>query len=79
MSEKTLGEKRIRTDFNASNSDVISKVKNDFASMIDGLDGFKISKNHLPEEQRAEINRLVATAQTKIEEAAMWTVKALTS
>jgi hypothetical protein len=68
----TFGEKRIRVDFNPMKSDSIMIVKKEFAQLIDQLEVFKRDNSD------PETMRLVATAQTKIEEAAMWTVKALT-
>jgi len=70
--EKTLGEKRVRTDFNVSSSSDIDKVKRLSAELIDSVD--KI----LPNPKDAEQARLKALALTSYEEAAMWAVKALT-
>ena len=39
--EKTLGEKRIRTSFNVSGNDAVSKIKNKTAELIDDLQAIK--------------------------------------
>ena len=84
--EKTLGEKRIRTSFNVSGNDAVSKIKNKTAELIDDLQAIKndeVSKTYeLSEEALKDISgeklRLIALAQTAYEEAAFWSVKALT-
>lgn len=70
---KTLGEYRVRTDFNASNSTTVSELKNAFAHLIDSVAS-------LPEKEgeEGEARRLKALANTRLEEAAMWAVKAAT-
>ena len=84
--EKTLGEKRIRTSFNVSGNDAVAKIKNKTAELIDDLQAIKndeVSKTYeLSEEALKYISgeklRLIALAQTAYEEAAFWSVKALT-
>ena len=84
--EKTLGEKRIRTSFNVSGNDAVAKIKNKTAELIDDLQAIKndeVSKTYeLSEEALKDISgeklRLIALAQTAYEEAAFWSVKALT-
>ena len=41
MSEKTLGEQRVRTDFNVEGSDVITQIKNQSAALIDLVETLK--------------------------------------
>ena len=36
--EKSLGEKRVRTDFNVTGSDTVGMIKNDAAQMINMLE-----------------------------------------
>lgn len=84
--EITLGERRIRTAFNVTGSDAVTKFKNKTAELIDDLQAVKndeVSKTYqLSEEALKHISgekiRLIALAQTAYEEAAMWAVKALT-
>lgn len=84
--EKTLGEKRVRVEFNPSDNDTVSLIKQKSAELINLLEGVKndeVSKtyNAGPEtlkQQSGEKLRLIALAQTTFEEAAMWGVKAVT-
>ena len=71
-SKKSIGEKRVRVNFNPMGTDKIMFKKKEFAQLIDELESEK-KENTDPEKLR-----LIATAQTKIEEAAMWTIKAMT-
>lgn len=73
--EKSLGEKRVRVDFNVSQSGNVYALKSQSAKLIDILEEYK---NDPRNEIDGEAVRLIATAQTKIEEAAMWAVKAVT-
>lgn len=68
MSEKTIGEQRVRTDFNVSGSSVVDDLKEKSAALI-----------NLCEELKAKDGRLASLAQTAYEEAAMWAVKAATA
>jgi hypothetical protein len=68
MEEKTIGELRVRTDFNASGSDIVTNIKAKSAELI-----------NLCEELKAKDGRLASLAQTAYEEAAMWAVKAATA
>lgn len=65
---KTIGEIRVRTEFNPSNDDVVSQIKQKTAELINLVD----SHGHLD-------MRLDALAKTSYEEAAMWAVKLATS
>lgn len=85
---KTLGEQRVRTDFNVSNDDVVAAIKNKSAELINlcqairndsavsGPEGETPEQYH---ERCGEQHRLIALAQTAYEEAAMWAVKAATT
>ncbi len=65
---KTLGENRVRIDFNVSFNDNVAKIKKQTADLI-----------NLCEEFKGMEPRLAALAQTAYEEAAMWAVKAATA
>jgi len=65
---KTIGEVRVRTKFNPSQDDVVSKIKQLSAQLI-----------NLCEELKVKDGRLASLAQTSYEEAAMWAVKAATA
>ncbi len=79
---QTLGERRVRTSFNPTNNGVVDKIKQDAAKLINDVDN--ILRERLdPERDYSEIEiseqtRLVRLAQTALEEAAMWAVKAAT-
>ena len=71
--EITLGEKRVRTSFNPSSSNPVEQIKQEIASLIDKME---LEKAINPSGEKA---RLCSLAQTSLEEAAMWAVKAITS
>ena len=84
----TEGEKRVRTNFNVSSSKLVDTSKQLMAEAINLLsrdqnDVASYYYDNLNTVQYRELSgdyqREVATAKTKIEEAAMWTVKALTN
>lgn len=77
MSEKTqtLGEKRLRTEFNPSKEGNVDFIKQSTAKIIDVLEDYK---NDPRNEIDAESYRLIATAQTHFENAALWGIKAVT-
>lgn len=65
---KTIGETRVRTDFNPSNNSTIDLIKQKSAELI-----------NLCEELKEKDARLASLAQKSYEEAAMWAVKAATA
>ena len=75
----TLGEQRIRTDFDSPENDAVTKIKNKTAELIDDLQAIKndeLSKTYeLSEEALIQISgeklRLIALAQTAYEESCM--------
>jgi hypothetical protein len=66
--EKSLGEKRVRTGFNVSGSSIVDEIKQKSAELI-----------NLCELLKEKDGRLASLAQTSYEEAAMWAVKAATA
>ncbi len=68
MSEKTVGEQRVRTDFNVNGSDLVTQIKQKSAELIDLCETLKVKDG-----------RLASLAQTSYEEAGMWAVKAATA
>lgn len=73
MSEtKTLGEARVRTDFNISGSSSVDEIKQKSAELINLVDNLPSPPNP------SEVGRLKSLAMTAYEEAAMWAVKAAT-
>ena len=73
--EKTLGEKRVRTDFNVERDGLVDQIKKKSAELIDLVESVKPTDGSMIS---SEEHRLIALAQTSYEEAAMWAVKAVT-
>lgn len=67
----TLGEKRVRVEFNPSNSDYVSQLKTKAAELINLI-------NDCPSKEDDQFIRLKMLAMTSIEEGAMWAVKMAT-
>ncbi len=65
---KSIGESRVRTEFNPSSENVVDQIKQKTAELI-----------NLCEELKEKDPRLAAIAQTEYESAAMWAVKAATA
>lgn len=78
MSQKTLGEARVRTDFNVNNSDVVAEIKIKGAELINLIDGLP-APDEFPKEKIGEYVRLKALALTEIESGTSWAVKAATT
>jgi hypothetical protein len=64
----TIGEDRVRIDFNPSGDSVVEQIKQTTAELID-----------LCETLKTKDTRLASLAQTQYEDAAMWAVKAATA
>lgn len=74
--EPTIGESRVRTDFNVTNNDLVSDIKNKSAELINLINSIQDGNvRRYP----AEAGRLKSLAMTAIEEGAMWAVKAETA
>jgi hypothetical protein len=67
----TKGEYRVGLDFNPSGSGEVDNIKRMAADLIDYIEG-------IPNNENPERGRLKALAQTHVEDAAMWAVKAAT-
>lgn len=87
MLDKSLGEKRVRTDFNVSGSSVADSIKQKTAELINDLQAIRNDEAaktydksvYAKNEISGEKFRLISIAQTTYEEAAMWAVKAATT
>lgn len=66
--QKTIGEKRVRTEFNPSSDSVVDQIKQKTAELI-----------NLCEELKTKDPRLASIAQTEYETACMYAVKAATA
>lgn len=73
MTEQTLGERRVRLDFNPSQEGIVYDIKRHTAAIID-LCHKMADQTHDP-----EVGRLISLAMTHYEDAAMWAVKAATA
>ena len=87
MSNLTLGEQRVRTEFNPSKEGVVDQIKQKSAELINLMQAIRndeVSKTYdksveAKNEVSGEKLRIISLAQTAYEEAAMWAVKAVTS
>lgn len=68
MSEKSFGERIVRTEFNPANDNMVDQIKQKTAELINLCDKLKEKEG-----------RLASIAVTTYEEAAMWAVKAATA
>ncbi len=73
----TKGEYRVGITFNPSNNNKVQEIKLHAANLIDLIEGI-VPPDWSEDPLHAEISRLKALAQTAVEEAAMWAVKAAT-
>lgn len=71
----TKGEYRVGINFNPAGDDTVGKIKRAAADLIDLIESITASDGG---EQYNEVARLKALAQTHVEDAAMWAVKAAT-
>lgn len=74
----TKGEYRVGINFNPSADDMVGKIKRAAADLIDLIDLIETITASDGGEQYNEVGRLKALAQTHVEDAAMWAVKAAT-
>ncbi|GHE70083.1 hypothetical protein GCM10019059_32360 [Camelimonas fluminis] len=71
----TKGEFRVGIGFNPSGDDTVSKIKRAAADLLDLIEDIPSDRDSMLGNERG---RLKALAQTEIESAAMWAVKAAT-
>ncbi|WP_288927244.1 hypothetical protein [uncultured Maritimibacter sp.] len=77
----TKGEYRVGIDFNPSNDDMVGQIKRKAADLIDLIETIPMEavvSTNAEVMRQTEVVRLKALAQTEIESAAMWAVKAAT-
>jgi hypothetical protein len=74
----TKGEYRVGINFNPSSDDMVSKIKRAAADLIDLIDTIPGTQTTMSDMHGREVSRLKALAQTEVESAAMWAVKAAT-
>lgn len=73
----SIGEYRVRTNFNVSDSGTIKAIKDKTAELINLINRLNVHEN-FAERDINEFHRLKALAMTEYESAAMWAVKAAT-
>ena len=71
----TIGEQRVRTSFNPSQTNGVDVLKQKSAELINLCEDLKPKDGSMMSGEKA---RLISLAQTAYEEAAMWAVKAVT-
>ena len=72
---QTLGQRRVKAEFNSAKNDLVDQIKNKTAELIDLLAQME-SAGTITEKTNTEKHRLISIAQTEYESAAMWAVKA---
>lgn len=78
---KTLGEQRVRTEFNPSQVGLVDQIKQTTAGLINLVNSITLDEDRFKENKNGIIGesiRLKALSMTAYEEAAMWAVKAAT-
>jgi hypothetical protein len=69
--EQTLGQNRVKAEFNPEKNGIVDQIKNKSAELIDLVETLRAN------ETTSEKHRLISIAQTEIETAAMYAVKAV--
>jgi len=77
--EKTIGEQRVRTEFNPSQNDKVSQIKQKSAELINLCEDLLTEKADENGKIKHDTMILILKAQSTYEEAAMWAVKAATA
>lgn len=67
--EQTLGQKRVKAEFNPAKNGTVDQIKNLSAQMIDLIENMRSS------DSTGEKHRVLSIAQTEIETACMYAVK----
>ncbi len=67
--ETTIGQRRVKAEFNPAKNEMVDQLKNKSALLIDMLESMKSGAS-------GEKLRLLSIAQTEIETACMYAVKA---
>ena len=75
--QMTLGEQRVRVEFNPDALDTVSQIKSKTAELINLTQNLSPVPREL-DGDKGELLRLISLALTSYEEAAMWAVKAAT-
>ncbi len=71
----TLGQKRVKAEFNPAKNDLVDQIKNKSAELIDLVEQLRVAGSEA-QKVHGEKHRLISLAQTEFESGAMWAVKA---
>jgi hypothetical protein len=76
--EQTLGQKRVKADFNPAKNDLVDQIKNKSAELIDLIEKLRTqdTSGSASDLLSGEKARIISIAQTEIETACMYAVKA---
>lgn len=69
MNNQTLGQKRVKAEFNPAKNGLVDQIKNKSAELIDMLEQMRDGGS-------SEKQRVISIAQTELETACMYAVKA---
>lgn len=72
---QTLGQRRVKAEFDPAKNDLVDQIKNKSAELIDLIDSMRVAGS-IAQKEHAEKHRLISIAQTEIETACMYAVKA---
>lgn len=75
---QTLGQKRVKAEFNPAKNDLVDQIKNKSAELIDLVEKLRTqdSSGNATDILSGEKARIISIAQTEIETACMYGVKA---
>lgn len=68
--EQTLGQKRVKAEFNIDKNEIVDQLKNKAAEFIDLCEQLRTNNSS------SEKHRVISIAQTEMETACMYAVKA---
>jgi hypothetical protein len=72
---QTLGQKRVKAEFNPAKNDLVDQIKNKTAELIDLLESMRVAGT-TAQQTHAEKHRVISIAQTEFEGACHFAVKA---
>ena len=72
---QTLGQKRVKAEFNPAKNDLVDQIKNKSAELIDLVEQLRVNPKD-GDTVSSEKHRIISIAQTEIETACMYGVKA---
>lgn len=70
MSQQTLGQKRVKAEFNPAENGIVDQIKNKSAELIDLYEKIRLNGGS------KEKQRILSIAQTEVETSCMYGVKA---